>query len=146
MKAIGFELKQAVRRVFTWKQTGAIAIPAIGLALATIMFAVGWSYSALSLPYKDADRLVMVGYVIVSPYSIVGFGPDMTIRLTGDLQPFFDWKERKDIFTDVAATRIHRRGSGSDLVAKTPIGNVKIGLLDATVNYFDVLGISFPGS
>jgi len=56
MKAIGFELKQAARRVLTWKQTGAVLIPAIGLALAAIMFAVGWSYSSFSLPYKDADK------------------------------------------------------------------------------------------
>ena len=47
MKIVGFELKQSARRVFTWKHTGAILIPAISLALATIMFAVGWSYSSL---------------------------------------------------------------------------------------------------
>jgi len=41
MRTVGFELKQAARRVFTWKQTGAILIPAIGLALATIMFRRG---------------------------------------------------------------------------------------------------------
>jgi len=140
MKAFGFELKQAVRRVFTWQQTGAIMIPAIGLALATIMFAVGWSYSSLSLPYKDAGQLVIAGYVPISTNTI-----DPLPRLPNDIQPFFDWKERKDVFTDVAAVRDHRQGSGVILIAKAPGGNLQLALTDATVNYFDVLGVSFPG-
>jgi hypothetical protein len=65
------------------------------------MFAVGWSYSSLSLPYKDADRLVMVGYVIV-PQTGATAASGLRVRppgLSGDIQPFFDWKERKDVFT-----------------------------------------------
>ena len=142
MSAFGFELRQAARRVFTWKQTGAIMIPAIGLALATIMFAVGWGYSSLSLPYKDADRLVAVGYVIIETPGDLRSDP--TIRVIGDIQPFFDWKERKDVFIDVAATQLRVEPNNS-LITKTPNGNVKILLSNATVNYFDVLGISFPG-
>ena len=150
MGAFSFELKQAVRRVFSWKQTGAILIPAIGLALATIMFAVGWSYSSLSLPFKDADRLVMVGYVPLQSGGAAGFGVadsyESVPSLGDDIQPFFDWKERNDVFTDIAATRQHVRGNGSDhLTVKTPNGNIRLGLRDATVNFFDVLGISFPG-
>jgi predicted permease len=148
MRAIGFELKQAARRVFTWKQTGAVLIPAIGLALATIMFAVGWSYSSLSLPFKDADRLVLVGYVLVPggnfTFSSSG-SSEQRPSLSGDIQPFFDWKERRDVFTDVAATQRHAAGSGGNLTVKTPNGNAELELSDATVNFFDVLGVSFPG-
>ena len=149
MKAFGFELKQAVRRVLTWKQTGAILIPAVGLALATIMFAVGWSYSSFSLPYKDADQLVLVGYVPAqtggSVASGAGGSPEPLPRLLNDVQAFFDWKERKDVFIDVAATRDHQQGSEEILIAKTPTGNFRLELSDATDNYFDVLGVSFPG-
>ena len=150
MRAFGFEFRQAVRRVFTWKQTGAILIPAIGLALATIMFAVGWSYSSLSLPFKDADQLVVVGYVRVFTFATTsssgsGGSSEPTPSLSGGIQPFFDWKERKDVFTDVAATQTHTRSVIGNLTAKTPNGNVVLGLSDATVNFFDVLGVSFPG-
>ena len=149
MQAFGFGLKQAVRSVFTWKQAGAILIPAIGLALATIMFAVGWSYSSLSLPYKDAGRLVVVGYVPAqtdgSAASGAGGSSEPTPGLTGSIQPYFDWKERNDIFIDVAATQTHTRSVVGNLTAITPNGNIALGLSDATVNYFDVLGVSFPG-
>ncbi|MDR0311763.1 MAG: ABC transporter permease [Acidobacteriota bacterium] len=150
MKAFGFEFRQAARRVFTWKQTGAVLIPAIGLALATIMFAVGWSYSSLSLPYKDADRLVIVGYVPMRAGGGASPAPGVSSEpvpvLPGDIQPFFDWKERKDVFTDVAATRNHYPSASSEImIVRTPTGNLQLGLLDATVNFFDVLGISFPG-
>ena len=151
MGAFGFELKQAVRRVFTWKQTGAILIPAIGLALATIMFAVGWSYSSLSLPYKDADRLVVIGYVTVTPDNLKdpymeATRPDPIPRLQDDdAQLFFDWRERKDVFTDIAAMRSRQQGQGGPLTAGTPNGDVRLILSDATANFFDVLGVSFPG-
>ena len=139
-------MKQAARRVFTWRQTGAIAIPAIGLALATIMFAVGWSYSSLSLPFKDADQLVMVGYVRISP-SEPGGSIDPIPELSDRYyQTFFDWKERKDVFTDVAAIKPFVSGRVlRALIVKTPNGNVKLELLEATSNFFDVLEVSFPG-
>jgi len=148
MSAFGFELRQAARRVFTWKQTGAIMIPAIGLALATIMFAVGWGYSSLSLPYKDAGQLVMVGYVpIDSPIIPSAFSsPESAPTLWVDMQPFFDWKERTDVFIDIAATKTFIRSlAGSNLIVKTPNGNVRLELSEVTSNFFDVLGMSFPG-
>ena len=37
------------------------------------------------------------------------------------------------------------QGSFDVLIAKTPNGNLQLGLSDATVNFFDVLGVSFPG-
>jgi len=139
MSAFGFELKQAVRRVFTWKQTGAILIPAIGLALATIMFAVGWGYSSLSLPYKDAGQLVRIGYVYPDDSR-----QDNAGLLDAEYQPFFDWKERKDVFVDVAAER-----RMSDLwmymTVKSDNGSVRLDIREVTANFFDVLGVSFPG-
>ena len=136
MGAFGFELKQAVRRVFTWWQTGAILIPSIGLALATIMFAVGWGYSSLSLPYKDADRLVIVGYVD-------SFNEDSPFL--ENYQLFFDWKEQADIFTDVAALRRTQYDFGWIMSIRTDNGYVALVAADATTNFFDTLGVSFPG-
>ena len=138
MTAFGFELKQAARRVFTWRQTGAVLIPAIGLALATIMFAVGWGYSSLSLPYKDAGQLVRVGYVYPDNAG------DSAGFLNAEYQPFFDWKERKDVFDDVAAQR-----RMSDLwmymTVKSDNGSVRLDVREVTTNFFDLLGVSFPG-
>jgi len=125
MSVSGFELKQAARRVFTWRQAGSIAIPAIGLALATIMFAVGWGYSSLSLPFKDADQLVRVGYVFPN------YTGDDAGRLDADYSPFFEWKERKDVFTDVAAER-----RMSDLwmfmTVRSDSGSVRLDLREVT--------------
>ena len=137
MNAFGFELRQAARSIFTWKQTGAILIPAIGLALATIMFAVGWGYSSLSLPFKDADRVVKVGYL--SP----GTAEDYS-GLSGDYQPFYDWKERKDVFTDVAASR-RMTDLWMSMTVKSDKGSVVLDVREVTTNFFDVLGLSFPG-
>ena len=146
MSAFGFELKQAARRVFTWKQTGSVLIPAIGLALATIMFAVGWGYSSLSLPFKDADQLVAVGFGQIDDSVMPGSAISNVLTLSDDYRTFFDWKERKDIFVDIAAIRPFVRSFvGDALVVKAPNGNVKLEPLEATVNFFDVLGVSFPG-
>ena len=136
MSAFGFELRQAARRVFTWKQTGAVLIPAIGLALATIMFAVGWGYSSLSLPYKDADQLVRIGYLF-------GNGPiESSLFLYNDYQPFFEWTERKDVFSHVAA---FRRATARDMTVKTDNGGVQLYIWEVTANFFDMLGVSFSG-
>ncbi|MCL2878222.1 MAG: hypothetical protein FWF13_05530, partial [Acidobacteria bacterium] len=137
MRAFGFELKQAARRVFTWKQTGAVLIPAIGLALATIMFAVGWGYSALSLPYRDAGQLVRVGYV--PPGST-----PTSILLNGSYDPFYEWQERKDVFTDVAASR-RMTDLWMRMRVHTDNGSVSLDIREVTANFFDVLGVSFPG-
>ena len=138
MKAVGFELKQAARRVFTWKQTGAIMIPAIGLALATIMFAVGWSYSSLSLPYKDAGKLV-----VVKLNSIPGVTVNRA-QLDGDYSPLFAWKERKDVFIDVAAAR-RMTDLWMFMTVNSNKGGVSLDIREVTTNFFDMLGVSFPG-
>ena len=137
MKELGFELKHAVRRVLTWRQIGTILISSIGLALATIMFAVGWGYSSLSLPFKDADRLVKVGYL--SPNSAGEPG-----SLAGDYQPFFDWRERKDVFTDVAASR-RMTDLWMYMTVKSNSGSVRLDIREVTTNFFDTLGVSFSG-
>jgi hypothetical protein len=131
MPAVGFELRQAARRVFTWRQTGAVLIPAIGLALAAIMFAVGWGYSPLSLPFKDADRLVSVSY------ENAWNDPD----LQGLYKPFLEWKERGDVFTDVAA----ERAPINPVTVNTGSGSVMLVPGEVTANFFDTLGVSFPG-
>ena len=96
------------------------------------MFAVGWSYSSFSLPYKDADRLVEVYYENAEN------NPD----LLGLHQPFLEWKERRDVFTDVAA---RRRAEFNILLVKTGGGSILLWPQEVTANFFDMLGVSFPG-
>ena len=64
--------------------------------------------------------------------------------LDADYQPFFDWKERKDVFTDVATER-----RMSDLwmymSVKSGNGSVQLDIREVTTNFFDMLGVSFPG-
>jgi len=98
--------------------------------------------------YYTPDRLVMVGYVQIGgpTFSVSSNASGPLPSLSGDIQPFFDWQERKDVFTDVAVTKAFVRSLiGSDLIVKTPNGNVLLPLIEATVNFFDVLGMSFPG-
>jgi predicted permease len=134
MAAFGFELKQAARRVFTWRQTGAVLILTIGLALAAIMFAVGWGYSSFSLPYKDADRLVIAGYS-----ADTGTGTPFL----DDYQLFFDWKERGDVFTELTALR--RNSEFFNRSFRTGNGSASFSASDVTTDFFDFFGVSFPG-
>ena len=63
MENFGIEFRQATRRAFSTRQVGAIVIMALGLTLATVMFAVGRGYSSFKIPYRNADELVTVEIV-----------------------------------------------------------------------------------
>jgi predicted permease len=145
------EILEACRKAFSWKQISTVLILAIGLTLTTVMFAVGYGYSVFSVPFKDAGQIVTVGY----PNTIMGqvvFDSSGNPRV-GSMQTslFFDLKERKDVFTDLAAHRARRQmthdGLGSHTIWQimAPRQNAKLTGLEVTDNYFDVFGVSFQG-
>jgi hypothetical protein len=145
------EILEAFRRAFSWKQTRTILILSVGLTLTTAMFTAGYGYSVFSIPFKDAGQLVTVGY----PYTFmgqVGYNSDGSPQQGGvPASLFFDLKERKDVFTDLAAETNHmgeRYGTAGDSVmwqVMAPKQNAYFGGRDVTDNYFDVLGVSFQG-
>ena len=123
------EIRQVFRRIFSWRQTGSFLILTIGLTLATVMFTIGHGYSSVSLPYKDAEQLVVIGNIIGNRF------PQIL-----DARLFFEWKEQNSLFTDIAIF------SGRDRWRiRTENGNKIISGIKASGNFFDVLGISFPG-
>jgi len=142
---------EAYRRAFSWKQISTVLILAVGLTLATVMFAVGYGYSAFSIPFKDAERLVTIGY----PFTFMGqVGYDSDGNTRQDDVPaalLFELKERKDVFTDLAAYTPHMqemydRGGWSTIwTIMAPNQNASFPGLEVTENYFDVLGVSFRG-
>jgi len=78
---------------------------------------------------------VKVGYI----YMDGGYYP----QSLDDYQPFFEWQERRDVFTDVAATRYITDLRG--MTVKTGKGSVQLGVREVTTNFFDTLGVTFPG-
>ena len=126
------DLKRALRRIFSGRQIGSFLILFIGLALASIMFAIGYGYSSSSLPYKDAEQLVVIGR-----QSINSSG---TIPFLINAEPFFEWKEQKNLLSDVAIFKPRPKWR-----VRTSNGNISFSGIEATNNFFDVLGVSFPG-
>ncbi|MDR0842463.1 MAG: ABC transporter permease [Acidobacteriota bacterium] len=156
MRDIGMEVCLAARRVFSTRQLSAIIVLSIGLILATVMFAVGRGYSVYGIPYKNADELVSVE---ITDDRILNSGTSTATNASGKtvtttLLPakalptpqrspsllYFICKERTDIFTETAAY-----DSDDTQRVGTASGNRVISLVPATPNFFDMLGISFPG-
>ena len=130
--AVFGEWRQICRKVFSWQQVGVFLILSVGLTLATVMFAIGRGYSSHSLPYKDAERLVMVGY---DPQTSGNRLPTLNLHT----EPFHEWMERSDLFADLAAFT----GNVSWRL-RTPGGNIRLRGYQTTPNFFDVLGVKFP--
>ena len=145
------DVMQACRRAFSWKQISTVMIIAVGLTFTTAMFAVGYGYSAFSIPFKDAGRLVTVGFPI-TVMGQVGYNSDGSPMRGGmPAALFFELKERKDVFTDLAAYTPHmwerygmKRGN-SNWQVMAPKQNAFFAGNDVSDNYFDLLGVSFPG-
>jgi len=111
---------------------GVFLILSIGLTLAAVMFAIGHGYSSYSLPYKDVERLVMIGRMAESRSSRL---PTVTIYT----QIFNEWRERSDLFADIAAF------TGNDgWRVRASNGNIRLRGFQVTPNFFDVLGVWFP--
>ena len=128
------EWRQICRRVFSWRQAGVLLIISIGMTLSTVMFAIGYGYTSQSLPYKDVKRLVFVGFKPSSSNRSVPIPV-----LVANMQPYREWKERGDLFVDIAAYSSHDtwRLNGAS-------GNIRLRGYKATEDFFDVLGVWFP--
>jgi len=115
------------------------------------MFAVGYGYSVFSIPFKDVERLVTVGYPIVTMEQLVldNSGNPRIGSMPASI--FYDLKERNDVFVDLAAysarSQVTHDGLGRHSLWQimAPRQNASFTGLEVTHNYFDVLGISFHG-
>lgn len=106
----------------------AVVVLAIGIAANSTIFSIADAVLLRPLPYRDADRLVIVW----EDASAYGFPQD-----TPAPGNFADWRARNQVFTDVAATSF----GGS--FAFTGQGNPeKFGGRAITANLFSVLGVS----
>jgi len=147
------EILEACRRAFSRKQINTILILTVGLTLTTAMFAVGYGYSAFSIPFKDAGQLVTIGFPIIEPFlGNVFYDNSGNISLDGvPASLFYELKERKDIFTDLAAYKgryqeMYGRGGWTyNWTIMMSKQNISFIGYDVTDNYFDVLGVSFSG-
>jgi len=146
------DILQACRRAFSWKQISTVLILAVGLTLTTAMFAVGYGYSVFSVPFKDAWQLATVAYPFTTMDGRVMYDKSGNPILDGVPTPtFLELKNRKDVFTDLAASNVHiqeMRGMESWhslWQIKAPGQTVSFVGYDVTDNYFDLLGVSFRG-
>src|SRR5262249_9225384 len=106
----------------------AVAVLAIGIAANSAIFSVADAVLLRPLPYRDANRLVIVWE------DASAFGSPNATPAPGN---FTDWRPRNQVFTDMAATSF----GGS--VALTGQGNPeKLGARAVTANLFSVLGVS----
>ena len=121
------DLRFALRQLRKNKTFTAISVITLALAVGanTAIFSVVHAVLLGSLPYKHVDRLAMI------------WGRNAS---RGDLQfpisagDFTDWKQKNDVFEDIAA-------SYDDEVTLTGSGDPKIVLgYDITPNYFRILG------
>ncbi len=105
---------------------GAVIALALGIGANTAIFSVVYATLIRSLPYKDADRVVMVWERDIK---------DPNDQNVANPANFMDWKEQNKVFTDMAAfcdTFGHLSGG---------IGEPEEVIIQyATPNYFSVLG------
>ncbi|MGC2285992.1 MAG: ABC transporter permease [Candidatus Acidiferrum sp.] len=106
----------------------AVAVLALGIAANSAIFSIADAVLLQPLPYRDANRLVMVW----EDSSAFGFPKD-----TPAPGNFADWRSRNQVFEDVSATSF----GGS--FALTGQGNPeKLTGRDVTANLFSVLGVT----
>jgi putative ABC transport system permease protein len=105
----------------------AVAVLALGIAASTAIFSIADAVLVRPLPYRDAERLVMVWEDAAS----YGFPHD-----TPSLGDFSDWKARNEVFQDMAALSFggsfNLTGSGNPEELRGKI---------VTANLFSVLGV-----
>jgi len=106
----------------------AVAVLALGIAASTAIFSIADTTLFRPLPYRDADRLVIVW----EDGSTYGFP-----RNTPAPGNFSDWKSRNQVFDDMAAVSF---GGSFTLIGE---GNPEeLRGRGATANLFSVLGVS----
>jgi ABC-type antimicrobial peptide transport system permease subunit len=147
MRDIGMEVCLAARRVCSTRQISAIIVLSLGLILSTVMFAVGRGYSVYSIPY-DKNLVFVQLESIVDGKALVNGSADGRWASTPSAL-YFACKERSDVFADVAAYK-NRAGhltASEPKIVRSASGDqrIKLNPVLATRNFFDMLGISFPG-
>ena len=106
----------------------AVSVLALGIAASTAIFSIADTTLFRALPYRDADRLVIVW----EDASTYGFPRD-----TPAPGNFADWKSRNQVFEDMAAVSF---GGSFTLIGE---GNPEeLRGRGATANLFSVLGVS----
>ncbi len=93
------EFRQAIRTLL--KSPGftasAVLILGLGCAAATSIFSVAYSVLIRDLPYPAPERLVSISTRL--PRAIASKAP-------AGAADYFDWRQRQQVFTDIALTRI----------------------------------------
>ncbi len=111
----------------------AAIVIAIGIALATTVFAMGDPYLTRPLPYADARRVVTID-----------LHPNMAKLLAtrnADLPTFADWQERGDLFVALAAY-------GDDTLLRIRVGPrvVPLRAVPVSHNFLATLGVVAPSA
>jgi putative ABC transport system permease protein len=93
------EFRQAIRTLV--KSPGfavsAIVILGLGCAASTSIFSVAYSVLVRDLPYPDPGRLISLSTRL--PHAIASKAP-------AGAADYFDWRQRQEVFTDLALTRL----------------------------------------
>jgi predicted permease len=123
------DLRYALRQLRKSPGFAAVAVItlALGIGATTTIFSVVNAVLLAPLPYRDVDRLVMIWG------SNPGKGDPQFPVSAGD---FIDWKQKNDVFEDIAA-------SYDDEVTLTGAGEPKLVIGYAvTPNYLEILGVA----
>jgi putative ABC transport system permease protein len=128
METLWQDLRQGARSLFKQPTFTIVAVItlALGVGANTAIFSVVHAVLLQSLPYPDADRLVMVWETRRSNPS----GQNVI-----NMGNFFDWKEQNRVFEDMAAfggASVNLTGDGEPEKIPSQI---------ATTNLFNVLGV-----
>ena len=75
---------------------GAIAVIAVGVGLAAMVFALADPYIGRDLPYRDSDRLVSLRFGLGDPGAMTRANPE-------DSPSLVSWQSRTDLFEGLAA-------------------------------------------
>jgi putative ABC transport system permease protein len=128
METLWQDLRQGARSLFRQPTFTIVAVItlALGVGANTAIFSVVHAVLLQSLPYPDADRLVMVWETKRS---------NPSLQNVINMGNFFDWKEQNRVFEDMAAF-------GNTSVNLTGVGEPeKIPSQLATTNLFTILGV-----
>src|SRR5215510_6212080 len=129
MEILWQDLRQGVRSLFNQPTFTIVAVItlALGVGANTAIFSVVHAVLLRSLPYTDADRLVMVWETRRSNPS----GQNVI-----NLGNFFDWKEQNRVFEDMAAFR----GASVNLTSGGEPEEIPSQI--ATTGLFNILGVN----
>jgi putative ABC transport system permease protein len=109
-----------------------VFVLALGIGLATAMFALGDPFLFKPLPYAEPDRLVLINLRSGEPGPFQGTSSQRLPRVA-------DWQGRSDLFVAVAAYR-----RADPIRFRFHDGAVVVRTAQATEQFFEVLGTPVP--